>query len=362
MKDTASDENPAARNEMIKFNAYFVQVAHRDNAFTTQLLDSEESVSVNCKKIGKDLYIANFKTQQEFSFHQEVPLKNNKTVKVLLPVLAKYNKRKLTKLSKLLENPETEDKFHILTQLPEVDKFLDLDELLEFFSIRREDMLPVLLDREVKGELKIINFNHLCVLSRRNFDTYRERLEEVLRESHLNAVQVLAFSEIEGHIKVPQSSIFFKYLVRLFVRAFGYKIKKDRLVFRRTAITETEKSRLEELSDGLKKERIVLFSHTNVQDITGLTERQALPFLQLMEELGEVIRLNDRFFILREELDRLLNKLRTYKRNQGEMIDIKAFRDMTKFTRRLMIPLLEYFDAHNITVRVENQRKILLGA
>jgi hypothetical protein len=44
------------------------------------------------------------------------------------------------------------------------------------------------------------------------------------------------------------------------------------------------------------------------------------------------------------------------------MIDIQSFRELTLFSRKYIIALFEYFDTQHITLRVENQRKILLAA
>jgi hypothetical protein len=70
--------------------------------------------------------------------------------------------------------------------------------------------------------------------------------------------------------------------------------------------------------------------------------------------------LSEKYYIFNDDLNKILNKLKKYKRNQGEMIDIQSFRELTLLTRRYIIILFEYFDTHRITQRVNNQRKILL--
>jgi hypothetical protein len=74
-----------------------------------------------------------------------------------------------------------------------------------------------------------------------------------------------------------------------------------------------------------------------------------------------VVQLNERYFIFAGDLHKILNRLKKYKRNQGEMIDIKSFREFTLLTRKYILALFEYLDSQKITERVDNKRKILLG-
>ena len=102
----------------MRFNAYVVELQHRESNFTGNLLIAGSSVSANFRKVEGDIYIADFRNQVSFSFLEEIHFKSkdNKIV-VLLPLLSKYNKRKLTKLSRLLTPPENREKDVILTNL-----------------------------------------------------------------------------------------------------------------------------------------------------------------------------------------------------------------------------------------------------
>ena len=98
----------------MNFNSYIVQLKHKENALTGILRVCDKNISANFKKIGTDLYIVNFKIQVEFQFLQKLELKNrDKEAIVLLPVLSKYNKRKITKIAKFL-SPQSESLNHLL--------------------------------------------------------------------------------------------------------------------------------------------------------------------------------------------------------------------------------------------------------
>lgn len=348
----------------MKFNSYIVDFEHRETSLVRNLQVSGKTVPANLKKIGHDLFIMQLKNQEVFKFLEKLGLpKGDKEITVLLPVLSKYNKRKLGKLSKILDKskPEGREKYAILSNLLHVDKFLRIDELLDFFSLEREDVVSFLVDLEVKEKIKIISFTDLLVTSYEHFNQYIELLNAFLNESHTGTNQVLKLSEIESKIKLPQSSLFFKYLIRLPADSYSYKIRKDRLVFKRATLSENERESLVELTEILKKNKLSVFSIEDLLKVSGLSHKEVNNSLWILVDRGEVVQLNERYFIIAADLHKILNRLKKYKRNQGEMIDIKSFREFTLFTRKYIIALFEYFDSQKITERVNNERKILLG-
>jgi hypothetical protein len=346
-----------------KFNAYVVELKHSEESFTGNLLISDKTVSANFQKIDQDLYIAHFQTQEAFSYHEKVHFKNReKEMVCLLPVLSKYNKRKLAKLAKLLNAPGGKEKNNILTFITSIDKFVKYDDLLDFFSISREEMIVFFLDKELRKEIKIIDFIHFTVTSYENYWEYHKQFHALLTEYYTGRQQILKFSEIESKIKLPMNSIFFKYLAHSFIDDFSFKIKKDRIVFNKPALSEDQKEYMTEISDILKRNKMFIFTIENAVRSSGLTNKEVNDALWTLLETGEVVQLNELYFIFSSELHKIINRLKKYKRNQGEMIDIQAFRELTLYTRKYIIVLLEYFDSQQITTRIENQRKILLGA
>lgn len=349
----------------MKFNSYIVQLKHREESLTANVVVAAEPVSCNFKKIAPDLFIALFKEQVEFSFLEKVEFKKgDKAMVVLLPLLSKFNKRKLTKLSRLLsENaPGSRDKFHILASLAGIDKFVKMDELLDFFSIDHETMVAFLLEMELERKLKVISLNNLAITSYENFQEYRDQLNVIFTACYTGRNPVLKFSEIEAKIKLPQSSIFFRYLLHTFTNDFSFKIKKDKLLFKKLALSENEKESLGEVAELLKKHKLTIFSIENITKLSTLSNKEIYDTLWLLIESGEVVQLNERYFIFTGELNKIINKLKKYKRNQGEMIDIQGLRELTLYTRKYIIALFEYFDAQQVTARVDNTRKILLAA
>jgi len=289
-------------------------------------------------------------------------------------MISAYNKRKLTRISKFLSphlnntdahkpfTPEEEEKKLLVLNLLTVEKFLKVQELLEFFSITRDQMIKFLVEQEIRKEIKIINFTDLYITSYENFQDYLKELNILLTSYYTSRIKTVDLEEIQSILKLPQSSLFFKYLLRYLSHHFSFKMTKDKILFQTLPLTDTEKNSLVEIETILRKNKITIFSIESITKNSHLLYKEVNNSLWFLLETGQVVQLNETYFIFEEDLHKIVNKLKKYKRNEGEMIDIKAFRELTLFSRRHIIPLLEYFDNQRITQRIENQRKILLPA
>jgi len=349
----------------MKFNAYIVELKHRENTFTAGLIVDDKPISANFRKIGKDLYMINFKTQQEFKFLDQLTIKQKKKeVLVLLPVLSKYNKRKLSKISRFLdsENPEGREATAIILNLLNIEKFLKAVELIPFFPITSEELTEFVIQNEVEKKIKIIEFLNFFITTYENLQNILNELKALLSDYYSSGTKSAKFSEIESKLKLPQSSLLFKYLLQSVKTEYPIKILKDKIILQKSTLTEEEKDSLREIENALKKNKISIFSLDNILKNSNLLQKEVTDSLWFLLENGDVIQLNDKYYIYQEELHKIINKLRKYKRNQGEMINIQSFRELTLLTRKYIIILFEYFDSQRITERIENKRKILLPA
>jgi len=88
---------------------------------------------------------------------------------------------------------------------------------------------------------------------------------------------------------------------------------------------------------------------------------QAKDVLNLLIEEGLIIRTKDDLFFHAEAIADLKQRLVKFLEQQGEM-NPSQFKDMTGgASRKFLIPLLEYFDSKNVTLRVGDVRKLRKG-
>ena len=77
--------------------------------------------------------------------------------------------------------------------------------------------------------------------------------------------------------------------------------------------------------------------------------------LDLMVKDGVLVKVKEDLYFHKEAIEGLKQRLMGYLKEKGE-IDAPQFKDMTNISRKYMIPLLEYFDACQLTMRVGDKR------
>jgi len=79
--------------------------------------------------------------------------------------------------------------------------------------------------------------------------------------------------------------------------------------------------------------------------------------LQLMVTEGQLVKTKEDLYFHAQALDALKNRLVEFL-SQHDEITTPQFKEMTGASRKFVIPLLEYFDAKNITIRIGDTRKL----
>jgi selenocysteine-specific elongation factor len=89
------------------------------------------------------------------------------------------------------------------------------------------------------------------------------------------------------------------------------------------------------------------------------TKRSREVLMHLVNE-GIIIKVKEDLFFHSEAIKALKKKLVKFLQDQAE-ITTPQFKEMTGVSRKYVIPLAEYFDATNVTLRVGDVRKLRKG-
>jgi hypothetical protein len=347
----------------MKFNAYFVRFFHPQKDFSGNIQLAGDNVQVNFKKIDGDLFVIYFKNQVELAFQQKIAFKNSKSsLQVLLPVLSQYNQRKLKKIGEILALIDKQSFSQILLALLNVEKFLEVGTLLNFFAVERWAAIAVLTELELAEQVKTISLNDLFITSWDHYSQNVAAMENALRLAYENREKTLKFNQLEKIIKVPQTALYFRYLLRKCSQMFPFKLLANALIFSQLPLAAEEKERMAEIEKVLKTNKLLIFTIEDVQKNTPFSPKQINDALWYIIHEERFMQLNERYIIFSEEYNKIINRLKKFKRNQGDIITIDDLRNLTSYTRKYIIILFEYLDAQNITQRVGNKRKILLSA
>ncbi|MDA8155650.1 MAG: selenocysteine-specific translation elongation factor [Actinomycetota bacterium] len=91
----------------------------------------------------------------------------------------------------------------------------------------------------------------------------------------------------------------------------------------------------------------------------AMPERSLTDLLNLMAREGSVVRINESVYITAAAYEKMLALLKDFYSKKPEMA-VSEFRDILGTTRKYALPFLEYLDAHRVTMRVGETRKLIL--
>ena len=158
--------------------------------------------------------------------------------------------------------------------------------------------------------------------------------------------------------------------VKLFNLVLTQMIKDDAIVQEeKTVRLKAHKVSLAGDEAGVRQKMLKIYKDSALQppffrDVTATLKAdptQAKDVLNLLIEEGLIVRTKDDLFFHAEAIDSLRKRMVSFLEQHGEM-NPTQFKDMTGgASRKFLIPLLEYFDSRNVTLRVGDVRKLRRG-
>ncbi len=92
-----------------------------------------------------------------------------------------------------------------------------------------------------------------------------------------------------------------------------------------------------------------------ITDSSGFNPKRVGDLVHLLFDQGKVENLGNNFWLNRPNLDNVLHDIREFFKSTSKLA-VADFKDITGLSRKTAIPLLEYLDKNNFTVRDENVR------
>jgi selenocysteine-specific elongation factor len=97
-----------------------------------------------------------------------------------------------------------------------------------------------------------------------------------------------------------------------------------------------------------------------VPKLLGVDPNHTKDVMLLLVEEGQIVKTKDDLYFHIDAITNLKNRLVDFLK-ANEEITTPQFKDMTGASRKYVIPLIEYFDASKITLRVGDSRKLRGG-
>ncbi len=215
----------------------------------------------------------------------------------------------------------------------------------------------ILLKLEREGSLKVVSFIPVKAFSAQAIDEAMEKLRKILEKYHEEnpASEGMKLAELERRAKL--GGRLFPLALQLGLRRGLFHQRKDviRLSSFKPDVPEFLLQLEEELEEFIKEKSSS--APPTLKEIEESLGRPGFILRQLLEKLvrdERVYRVKD-FYFHRDYIEELKAKL-----SGRERLTIQEFKELTGFSRKYAIPLLEFLDSIAVTERENGTRKVLI--
>jgi selenocysteine-specific elongation factor len=294
------------------------------------------------------------------------PVRTTGGGQVLNPIPPKHKRFRpeiVAGLHSILESgPEQLIGFHIEAAGPAGVSFSDLR------------LMTSLTDKQLDSALQALMSNRTVIQVDKEARTYihRKRLDELIGESagHLQSYHK-AFPLKSGMLKEELKSKFPPEAeIKIFNLVLNQMVKDHRILVEDKLVRlATHKVSLAGDEAGLRRKILALYQASGLQppffrevvETLKADPGQAKDVLLLLIEEGRIVRTKDDLYFDAAAIQELRGRLVKFLEQNGEITPAQ-FKEMTGgASRKFLIPLFEYFDAKNVTLRVGDVRKLRKG-
>jgi len=345
-------------------NSFLVHLKIKEASFPGIVIIGKKNYSGSFKKISEDIFHVHFKQKVSMRLNEKVELKSrSKFFTPLIPVFTESNKKKLTKISKsIIDNIETLSPEDVILLVINNEKAVHVTYLEYFLSMKRPELLNILIRFESEKKIKLMDLTNLYSCSYKIFNDNYNNIVDKLTTAYNSRLKTIKFSDIAGQIIFHPDSIYFRYMLEKTRSRHDFRILKDKLVFTELPLSEKEITMVKEVEKVIKKNKLGIFSIYSIRKVSEFDIGFVNNSLWHLLSEEKIVPLDEKreYFIFTDELNKIINRLKKFKRNQGDMIDISSFREISVMNRKNIILILEYLDSQKITTRIGNSRKIEL--
>ncbi len=232
------------------------------------------------------------------------------------------------------------------------------EEMKAFFPAGRESLLRMTQDLEEEGEIRILSFTPLLLISQKSLDFLCQKIIDFVTDFHerypeqSGASQERIQRRFDPHPRVL--SLALKHL--LHADAIQKTGEKFSLPDFRVMLTPDDNKILKELEKMCLKGEFRMFSFEDLKKHFKLTTKKLDMMLSLLIEKKKIIQGKDGLLLHSRWLDEIIWDL---KKSGKKELTIAEFKEITGLTRKFAIPLLELLDQIGVTRRKGSSREIL---
>jgi selenocysteine-specific elongation factor len=282
--------------------------------------------------------------------------------RILNPVPVKHKRFReevITGLNGILETvPEPIISFHAASTGYQGVSFSDLKLMTNLADKKLETVISALLS---KKELMLIDRDNRVYIHGRSFEHIRKETTAHLEAYH--AAKRLKAGMPKEELKSKLPAILGQ---KLFTLIINHMVKEETLVVEEETVRlATHKVSLAADQSGVREKILASYRESGLQPpyfkelskTYDIDPADARDVLFLLVDGGDIIKVKEDLYFDARAVAELEGRLVKFLQENGE-ITTPQFKDMTGASRKYVIPLIEYFDSQNVTIRIGDIRKL----
>jgi selenocysteine-specific elongation factor len=239
---------------------------------------------------------------------------------------------------------------------------ITLEDLLNRIEMPTPEIQSILNKMVEKGDLLCFDPERLKVIERAQFQGLKEMVLAQLKEFHQRFPMKSGLFKEELRTKLPPEVDIklFQLLINGLIQSSEVVLEKDKLRLpSHQVFSLDEKGLVKRVEAAVLKGELQPPSPRELSKDWSEKEEEVRSIFEHLVHEGRFVKIKSELFFHRTPFENLKSELVTYLENHQE-ITTPQFKEMTKVSRKYVIPLIEYFDQIKLTIRL-GEKRVLRG-
>jgi selenocysteine-specific elongation factor len=282
--------------------------------------------------------------------------------RILNPIPVKHKRFRTELVQGLNRIPEIESEELIAYDIEQSGytgaTFSDLVIMTNLNEKKLDQVLQNLLSRQ---NILLVDRERRVYMHQKMFQQLKQELLNHLENYHRKHPLKAGMPKEELKTKIPRPlrNKLFTLLVNQMIQEKSIVVEEDmvRLFTHRIALGADQEDIRDRILKAYRENALQPPYFKELSKSLNTDAARARDVLMLLVEEGRLVKVKEDLFFDTEAVKNLQERLIRYLQEHGE-ISTPQFKEMTGATRKYVIPLIEYFDSRNVTIRIGDIRKL----
>jgi selenocysteine-specific elongation factor len=238
-----------------------------------------------------------------------------------------------------------------------------LKDLFNRIEMPPHEIESIIRDMAERGDLLLIDSESIKVIEKGQYQRLKERVLAQLGEFHQRFPMKSGLSKEELRTKLPPEVDvkLFQILMNELIQIKEVVLERDKMRLPTHQISSMdEKGLVKRVEGAVLKRGLQPPSPKELSEEWPEREEEVRAIFEHLVHEGVLVKIKSEIYFHRSPFEKLKDELVTYLTAHQE-ITTSQFKEMTKASRKYVIPLIEYFDQIKLTLRL-GEKRVLRGA